>query len=109
MGRVVERARREVRRGWKKTRKGARRATSFARTRPTVVMLGGRRCGTTSLYEHLVRHPQILGAWRKEPHYWDFAWRRGEGYYRLFFPFELTSRARRAEGLEATTYYIFNP
>src|SRR5262245_37959435 len=49
--------------GW---RQRLRKATAFARAWPDFVILGGMKCGTTSLYAALVEHPQIVSAQLKE-------------------------------------------
>ena len=84
-----------------------RRLTFHLRPLPRFLIIGAKRCGTTSTYSYLVQHPRIMAAWRKEVHFFDNArkYPRGEPWYRAHFP-----RAR--PGLisgEATPEYMFRP
>lgn len=66
------------------------------------------RCGTTTLYRHLVRHSKLRAAFNKEVHYFDRNSERGLAWYRAFFPL----RASMGDGVitgEATPYYLFHP
>ncbi len=38
---------------------------------PSFFLMGVAKCGTTDLYEALVRHPQIIVSELKEPEYWS--------------------------------------
>ena len=74
---------------------------------PEFLIIGAQKGGTTSLYEYLVKHPQVRAARWKEIHYFDRFEERGWNWYRSQFPVS----ARRA-GLvtgEATPYYLFHP
>jgi Sulfotransferase domain len=101
-------ARRTALRGW-------RRASSRTRALPDFVVIGAQKSGTTSLYRYLIAHPSIVGAARKEVHYFDLNHRRGVDWYRSNFPprrglERLTSRlGRRALTGEASPYYLFHP
>jgi len=54
---------------------------------PDFMILGVTKCGTSSLYSYLVKHPKILGAVKKELHFFDTG-RFGKGLasYRQLFP-----------------------
>jgi hypothetical protein len=70
--------------------------------------------GTSSLYWHLARHPDVLGASKKEVHFFDRNWTRGERWYRAHFPLEAARLLRAAGGRrvlvgEATPCYVFHP
>ncbi len=90
-------------------------ATSRARLLPEYVILGGQRCGTTSLYQYLVEHPAIAAATTKEVHFFDVGYARGSSWYRGHFPTGAYLRAlTRRTGMRATTgeaspYYLFHP
>lgn len=90
-------------------------ATSRARVLPEYVMIGGQRCGTTSLYQYLVEHPAVAAATTKEVHFFDVEYARGSGWYRGHFPTGAYLRAlTRRTGMRATTgeaspYYLFHP
>lgn len=46
-------------------------------TPPTFIIIGAQKCGTTSLYNYMIEHPQILPASMKELHF--FNWRSKQG------------------------------
>jgi sulfotransferase family protein len=73
------------------------------------------RCGTTSLYFYLSRHPSILPPCTKEPFFFADEYARGFSWYRSLFPLTLAAEvARRRTGtrgitFEGSTYYLFHP
>jgi hypothetical protein len=92
-----------------------RSATRGARVLPDFLILGGQRCGSTSLYDMVCGHPDVMPASHKEPHFFDNNHLRGEEFYRRLFPLRMHMRARerrlgrRAVTGEATTYYLAHP
>jgi hypothetical protein len=92
-----------------------RRLTSALRALPDFLIIGGQRCGTTSFYNQITRHPTVARAFRKEVHFFDQAYGRGAGWYRSNFPLRLgqgiAGRVRGTKALtgEASPYYIFHP
>jgi Sulfotransferase domain len=82
-------------------------ATASTRTLPDFVVIGGIRCGTSSMYEYLDSHPDITFSARKELHYFDWNYDRGVSWYRSWFPTSLNPGI----GLtgEATPSYLMNP
>lgn len=91
--------------GW-----GARRLSSSRRKLPEFMIIGGQRCGTTSLYKYLTYHPDVVPAFIKETHFFDRAYPRGIDWYRSFFPISSSSgpKVTKITG-EATPYYLFDP
>jgi hypothetical protein len=92
------------------------RPTSRWRTVPNVLIAGGQRCGTTSMYRALIQHPAVLRAvGRKGVHYFDTDYGRGPNWYCGHFPLRVTvDRVRRQTGvtpvvLESSPYYGFHP
>lgn len=88
--------------------------TSPFRVLPDFVIVGAQRCGTTSLYHTLIRHPQIGAATTKEVHFFDNHHDRGSLWYRAHFPtmFERQRSERAGTRLlagEASPYYLFHP
>jgi hypothetical protein len=75
------------------------------------VILGAQKCGTTSLYDYMVQHPQVLPAWEKEVHYFDLNYARGERWYRSHFAKASALTGESGERItgEATPYYLFHP
>jgi len=93
-----------------------RSATRRGRVLPDFLVLGGQRCGSTTLYTMLTGHPQVMAASHKEPHFFDRNHLRGEDFYRRLFPLRahIRARERRLGGKrvvtgEATTYYLAHP
>ncbi len=82
--------------------------SSDFRMLPDFIIIGAARAGTTSLYNYLVQHPQILPAFRKEIHFFDYKFSKGLRWYRLHFPLKWSTRKPKLTG-EATPYYMFHP
>ena len=87
-----------------------RRLTASLRVLPDFLILGAQKAGTTTLYDNLVKHPQVLAADIKEVHFFDTHWNEGVNWYRAHFP----TRVRlKAEGGfvtgEGSPYYMFHP
>jgi hypothetical protein len=97
------------------TRMRWRSATRGSRVLPDFLILGGQRCGSTSLYDMVCGHPDVMPASHKEPHFFDNNHLRGEEFYRRLFPLRMHVRARerrlgrRVVTGEATTYYLSHP
>src|SRR6266511_3399072 len=83
------------------------RATSGARMLPGFLVIGTKRGGSTSLYEYLIRHPDVAGCLlTKGSHYFDVNFGRGWSWFRAAFPL---AGGRRAIAGEASPYYMFHP
>lgn len=94
----------------------AGRVTAPLRVLPSFLVVGGQRCGTTSLHRALRQHPAVVDAsLKKGVHYFDLHYGKGGGWYRGHFPFAMTTRrlARRLGTSvlagESTPYYMFHP
>jgi hypothetical protein len=92
------------------------RLTSSARMTPDFLIIGGQRCGTTSMYKTLREHPAVLpAALHKGVHYFDTSYDRGMAWYRGHFPRTATAaRVERRTGtrpvtFESSPYYMFHP
>ena len=92
------------------------RPTSSLRVLPDYLLIGGQRCGTTSLQGVLGEHPNLTSArLMKGVHYFDTAYDRGLPWYRTHFPTrvyaDLTKRRTGSPLLvgEASPYYLFHP
>ena len=63
------------------------RPTAGTRPLPDYLIVGGQRCGTTSLHHYLVQHPGVLPArFTKGVHWFDVAFDKPESWYRANFP-----------------------
>ncbi len=75
------------------------------RSLPGAVILGAQKSGTTSLHFYLVQHPGVIEPLRKEVHYFDLRYERGEAWYRAHF-----GRADQpGVNLDSSPYYLFHP
>lgn len=117
-GRHDARAARRSVRGWsRRTRRRVLGASPVRlHARPDFLIIGAQKAGTTSLYSWLTDHPGVLGARRKELHYFDARYDREPiGAYWCEFPVRARMRAheklrgRRVVTGEATPYYLFDP
>ncbi|MFC1759697.1 sulfotransferase domain-containing protein, partial [Planctomycetota bacterium] len=76
-------------------------------TLPNFMIIGASKCGTTSLWEYLNRHPDVFWANPKEPMYFNWELKRPreiEWYASLF----ADAADKQAIG-EATTSYTYAP
>ena len=93
----------------------ARRATATVRLRPTFLVTGAQKAGTTSLHQYLAEHPAVLCATPKEVHFFNVEYHRGEAWYLAHFPLKVRALAlRRRHGVqpavgEVTPAYLFHP
>ena len=72
--------------------------TASRRPTPDFLIVGGQRCGTTSLYRYLVQHPSVLfPRLTKGTHWFDEEYHRSEAWYRSNFPLEKVRRRREQE------------
>lgn len=96
-------------------RKGSRSITGSIRVMPDFLIIGSQKCGTTSLYQYLVRHPNIVSASRKQMHFFDNNFSKGITWYRTHFPSAIYKyyyrQVHKQDFLtgEGTPYYIFHP
>lgn len=94
--------------------------TAGSRPMPDFLVIGAKRGGTTSLWNYLVKHPDVLPLFPpvqqiKSPHYFDINHARGQAWYRSHFATE-RQRRRHEERTghtpvtgEASPYYMFHP
>jgi Sulfotransferase domain len=95
---------------------GARAPLGGVAMLPGFLIVGGQRCGTTSMVRALSQHPAVFGAvLRQEVHYFDLGYHRGLSWYRSRFPVRLHARlaAEKAAvapvAFESSPYYMFHP
>jgi hypothetical protein len=90
--------------------------TASSRILPGLLVCGGQRCGSTSLYRALAQHPAIMKpVFHKGVHYFDTNYERGMAWYRGHFPTQAGAR-RIADhtglapiGFESSPYYLYHP
>jgi len=80
-------------------------------SKPTFIIVGAQKAGTTGLYRTLIEHSQIVGSTRKEINYFD----NDEWYlknkieeYHSYFPFP-NKIAKSQLVFEATPEYLYHP
>lgn len=83
-------------------------------TLPDFLIIGAQKCGTTSLYDLLVKHPAVAPAYQKEVHYFDRYYNKGLIWYKANMPRERERRAAAKEGREfvcgeAAPSYLYHP
>ncbi|MBV9092843.1 MAG: sulfotransferase domain-containing protein [Streptosporangiaceae bacterium] len=111
---------RAVRESTKRILRGYGEATAGLRRGPDFVIIGAKRGGSTSLYNYMLEHPNIVPLFPgrqhiKGPHYYDTQYARGLAWYRSYFPIEVCGRhlarpkLRPALCGEASPYYLFHP
>jgi len=90
-------------------------ATGFLHTTPDFYIIGFAKCGTTSLFEYLISHPNIHPPKGKEIDFFDRLYSRGINWYKVGFPFKIQKffdtvflRKKFLTG-EATPRYIEHP
>jgi hypothetical protein len=86
-----------------------RRLTAPLRGLPSALIIGAQKSGTTSLFNYLVQHPDVLPPLSKEIHYFDLQYDRGVGWYRGRFPYRYQLRRGGALTLDASPYYLVHP
>jgi len=86
----------------------SRLATAPRRSLPDFVMIGGMKCGTTSLFQYLQQHPGVSKVYVEEVHFFDLNYHRGINWYRAHFPMKGKGDDRRISG-DDSPYYIFHP
>jgi hypothetical protein len=69
------------------------------------MIIGAMKSGTSSLHCYLTQHPLVIPPLRKEVHYFDLNFERGESWYRANF-------GRAGQGgvnIDSSPYYLFHP
>jgi hypothetical protein len=80
--------------------------------KPTFLIIGAARCGTTSLFHYLAGHPQVAVPRTKEIHFFDFQYEKGIDWYMKCLASTKTQTGSRGTPTvcgEASPYYIFHP
>ena len=84
-------------------------------TLPDFLIIGTAKSGTTSLFEHLIKHPSIFPPLAQQPNFFTTHYHKGESWYRCYFPSiitkNLTQNIKKQKFLtgEASTQYYWYP
>lgn len=81
--------------------------TSSNNILPTFLIIGAQKCGTTTLFENMMKHPNIVRTSRKEVAYFSWNFNKGIEWYKKIFPM-VSDQSTVITG-EATTNYIWHP
>ena len=92
------------------------RGTASRRVLPNMLIVGGQRCGTTTLFKALAQHESFLGpTLRKGVHYFDLQSEQSLDWYRSHFPTRGAVENARSRGDgrvvvgESSPYYLWHP
>lgn len=96
------------RRQLRDTRLTLRMRRAEARCRPSFLIIGAQKAGTTSLFRYLARHPQIVAPIAKEIRYFDWYWSRPLDWYWAHFPLQSEMGPAGITG-EASPDYLGHP
>ncbi|HJK95666.1 MAG TPA: sulfotransferase [Polyangiaceae bacterium LLY-WYZ-14_1] len=77
------------------------------RMRPTFLILGAQKAGTTSLFRYLAQHPRVVEPIVKEVHFFDASFHKGLDWYLAHFPRD-PADGRTITG-EGSPYYLYHP
>lgn len=79
-------------------------------SRPSFIIIGAQKSGTSALHGYLSKHPNIVPATKKEIHFFDkdIAYTRGLGWYHSHFPLP-HHLGQGAITSEATPVYLYRP
>lgn len=80
--------------------------TAKQRMKPSFLILGAQKCGTTTLYEHITGNKQVLASTMKEIHYFDNNFTKNLNWYHAHFPLDIYNDHITGE---ATPFYLFHP
>jgi len=89
--------------------------TGFLHILPDFLIIGFPKCGTTSLYEYLIQHPDIHPPVGKEIDYFDRLYHKGLNWYKVRFPVIFQKNyinkilGKKFLTGEATPRYIIHP
>ena len=81
--------------------------TASKRSLPDFIIVGEAKCGTTSLYNYLENNSMLNSPIKKEIHYFDYKYSKGERWYKAHFGIKGT--LNNVKTGEATPYYFFHP
>jgi hypothetical protein len=79
--------------------------TAHLRLPPSFMIIGTQKGGTTSLYRYLDKHHDVTMAFKKEVHFFDSFYLKGNDWYLAHFPL----RGEAAQTGEASPTYLFHP
>jgi len=85
--------------------KFSRRLTSRFRMLPSFIILGGSRSGNTSLFAHLIEHPNIIAGSKKAYFFFQYYTNNTTSFYRSQFPI----KRKNLITCDSTSSYFVHP
>jgi hypothetical protein len=86
-----------------------RALTANDRVLPNFIVIGVQKGGTSSLFNYLLQHPNIVPGYKKEVKFFDGNYHKGLDWYRYNFPLMTQMSDSMAQTGEASPSYIFHP
>jgi hypothetical protein len=83
--------------------------TARDRVLPDFIIIGVQKGGTSSLFNYLLQHPNIVPGYKKEVKFFDGNYHKGLDWYRFNFPFQEQMSDPLAQAGEASPSYVFHP
>ena len=78
------------------------------RLKPSFLIIGAKKAGTTALFNYLIRHPEVASPLVKEIHYFDYNWVQPLAWYLAHFPRRGNVSPEMVTG-EASPTYLPHP
>ena len=85
-----------------------RELNACSRAFPDFLIIGAQKAGTTSLFNYLCQHPQIVGSVPKEIMFFTAQFERGDNWYRRHFPKLIDTSGAGVLCGEATPTYLYS-
>ena len=86
-----------------------REFTAHDRVLPDFIIAGVQKGGTSSLFNYLTQHPNIIPGYKKEVKFFDGNFHRGINWYRFNFPLMTQMKDAEQQTGEASPSYVFHP
>jgi hypothetical protein len=102
ISKMIQRVKLNISKRWREISAGRR-------VLPSYIIIGAQRCGTTSLHNYMMQHPNVVPSYKKEIKYFDSNYQKGERWYRSHFPYEGEMANNQLITGEGSPYYIFHP
>jgi hypothetical protein len=83
--------------------------TAHDRVLPDFIIIGVQKGGTSSLFNYLLQHPNIVQGYKKEVKFFDGNYHKGLDWYRFNFPLQGQMGDPLAQSGEASPSYVFHP
>ncbi|MFZ9044759.1 MAG: sulfotransferase domain-containing protein [Cyclobacteriaceae bacterium] len=75
---------------------------------PDFIILGGMKCGSTSLFHYLKEHPQLFGSYFKEVDFFNNYYDKRLDWYKMFFVNQGKKKRLNALAFEADPAYLYD-